>query len=281
MPASTSACIASDFPAHRATRPWLRTHSSIPPPMPTGRNHQPPPRPNPQDLSDDDMRSDRSEPALLRMIALLVPRIRALLRRITDPDDTTSLDEVQQRLTPPSDHPDHYGIDAWTLTSVQAVQRRIGPAGAPSASSSSCGWRRSSSPTLGRRPGPGGRGRRRPSSEATGPSPSSCRHRGAGRRARSSRTVHGTGTAVSARAAVCSRNCFSCVARRYWAVRCRAVSAAFVAAATASAPFGFARNQRRFCSVPYARRASASASSVWPSIARAHRRYSGAACCTA
>jgi hypothetical protein len=64
---------------------------------------------------------------------------------------------------------------------------------------------------------------------------------------------------------------------RYWAVRSRAVSAALVAAATASAPFGLARNQRRFCSVAYARRTSASASSVPPSIASALRRYPGAA----
>ncbi|MEU6148177.1 transposase family protein, partial [Streptomyces sp. NPDC047081] len=43
---------------------------------------------------------------------------------------------------------------------------------------------------------------------------------------------------------------------QYSAVRCRAASAACVAAATASAPVGFARNERRFCSVSYALRAA-------------------------
>lgn len=63
-------------------------------------------------------------------------------------------------------------------------------------------------------------------------------------------------------------------------MRSRAVSAAFFPAATASAPFGFARNHLRFCSVAYARRASASASSVQPSRPRALLRYSRNACST-
>lgn len=51
------------------------------------------------------------------------------------------------------------------------------------------------------------------------------------------------------RAAVWSRSCFSRVASRYSATRSRVVSAAFVAAAMASAPFGLCLNQRRPCSV--------------------------------
>ncbi len=64
-------------------------------------------------------------------------------------------------------------------------------------------------------------------------------------------------------------------------MRSRAISAASVAAATASAPFGLCRYQRRPCSVWSARRASTSASSVRPGHASALLRYSGRACSTA
>lgn len=61
-------------------------------------------------------------------------------------------------------------------------------------------------------------------------------------------------------------------------VRSRAVSAAFVAAATAFAPFGLGLNQRRFCSTLYACRASASTSPVRSRRPRALLRYCGSAC---
>ncbi len=89
------------------------------------------PRPDPQDLSGDDIGNGWSEQALFRMIASLMPGARAVLRRITDLGGTTSFDEVQQYF---ADHPTTPIATAkmgGTLTSFQAVQRRIAPTGAP------------------------------------------------------------------------------------------------------------------------------------------------------
>ncbi|GDY60494.1 hypothetical protein [Streptomyces violaceusniger] len=87
------------------------------------------PRPDPQDLDDDDIGNGWSEQALFRMIASLIPGARAVLRRITDLGGTASFDEVQQYF---ADHPTTPITKAkigGTLTSIPAVQRRIGPAG--------------------------------------------------------------------------------------------------------------------------------------------------------
>ena len=93
-----------------------------------------------------------------------------------------------------------------------------------------------------------------------------------------SRSDHDLALVAPARSVAWPRSVSRRAARRYWAARSRAVSAACVAAATASAPVRFARNQRRPCSVAYARRASASASADRASAASAYRRYSRAAC---
>lgn len=51
------------------------------------------PRPDPQDLSGDDIGDVWSEQALFRVIASLIPGARAVLSRITDLGGTTSFDE--------------------------------------------------------------------------------------------------------------------------------------------------------------------------------------------
>ncbi|BBJ47260.1 hypothetical protein SSPO_099780 [Streptomyces antimycoticus] len=78
-----------------------------------------------------------------------------------------------------------------------------------------------------------------------GSPPPPCRQRG---RAASSggRAVHGTGAAVPARAALCSRSYSSRVGGRCRRCAPQAASVTCVAAATASAPFAFVRKERRY-----------------------------------
>ncbi|MEU5273319.1 hypothetical protein AB0G77_33335 [Streptomyces hygroscopicus] len=69
------------------------------------------PRPDPQDLSGDDIGNGWSEQALFRMIASLMPGARAVLRRITDLGGTTSFDEV--RSTSPTIRPPRSPRPRW------------------------------------------------------------------------------------------------------------------------------------------------------------------------
>ncbi|MEV5880519.1 hypothetical protein AB0L75_41355 [Streptomyces sp. NPDC052101] len=90
----------------------------------------PEPRPDPQDLSGEDIGAGWSEQMLFRMIAALMPKARAVLCRITDLGGTASFDEIQEYFahhpTTPIPRPTFGG----TLTSVRAMQRHVGPAGA-------------------------------------------------------------------------------------------------------------------------------------------------------
>lgn len=88
------------------------------------------PRPDPQDLSSDDIGDGWSDQVLFRMIASLMPGARAVLRRIADVGGTASYDEVQQYFADHPADPIPPTKIGGTLTSVQAVQRRVGPAGA-------------------------------------------------------------------------------------------------------------------------------------------------------
>ncbi|MGW2328487.1 hypothetical protein ACWC5C_22405 [Streptomyces sp. NPDC001700] len=86
------------------------------------------PRPDPRDLSGDDIGDGWNEQALFRRIASLMPGARAVLRRITELGGTASFDEVQQYF---ADHPTTPITKArisGALASVPAVQRRVGPA---------------------------------------------------------------------------------------------------------------------------------------------------------
>ncbi|MFI0818620.1 hypothetical protein ACH4TX_19260 [Streptomyces sp. NPDC021098] len=87
------------------------------------------PRPDPQDLSGDDIINGWSEQTLFRMIASLMPGARAVLRRITELGGTASFDEVQQHFADHPTTPIPKAKIGGTLTSVQAVQRRVAPAG--------------------------------------------------------------------------------------------------------------------------------------------------------
>ncbi|NUK32519.1 hypothetical protein HRW12_01755 [Streptomyces lunaelactis] len=87
------------------------------------------PRPDPQDLSSNDIGGGWSDQALFRMVASLMPGARAVLRRITALGGTASYDEVQQYFAGHPTNPIPPTKIGGTLTSVQAVQRRMGPAG--------------------------------------------------------------------------------------------------------------------------------------------------------
>ncbi|WP_405933607.1 hypothetical protein [Streptomyces sp. NBC_00827] len=88
------------------------------------------PRPDPQDLSNDDIGNGWNDQVLFHIIASLMPGARAVLRRITDLGGTASYDEVQQYFANHPTDPIPPTKIGGTLTSVQAVQRRIGPTGA-------------------------------------------------------------------------------------------------------------------------------------------------------
>ena len=90
------------------------------------------PRPDPQDLSADDIMNGWNEQALFRMIASLMPGARAVLHRITELGGTASFDEVQQYFADHPTTPIPKAKIGGTLTSFQAVQRRVGPAGSTS-----------------------------------------------------------------------------------------------------------------------------------------------------
>ncbi|MFB9454165.1 hypothetical protein [Streptomyces antimycoticus] len=85
------------------------------------------PRPDPQDLSSDDIGDGWSEQTLFQVIASLMPGARTVLRRITDLGGTTSFDEVQQYFANHPTTPIPAAKLGGTLTSIKAVQRRIGP----------------------------------------------------------------------------------------------------------------------------------------------------------
>ncbi len=88
------------------------------------------PRPDPQDLSGDDIQEGWSEQTLFRVVASLMPGARAVLRRVADLGGTTSFDEVQQYFANHPTTPIATAKMGGTLTSIKAVQRRIGPADA-------------------------------------------------------------------------------------------------------------------------------------------------------
>ncbi|WP_247616096.1 hypothetical protein, partial [Streptomyces sp. MK37H] len=88
------------------------------------------PHPDPQDLSGDDIGNGRSEQALFRMTASLMPGAHTVLRRITDLGGTTSFDEVQPYFANHPTTPIAPAKLGGTLTSIKAVQRRIAPTGA-------------------------------------------------------------------------------------------------------------------------------------------------------
>ncbi|MGW3174499.1 hypothetical protein [Streptomyces sp. NPDC001153] len=89
------------------------------------------PRPDPQDLSSDDIGDGWSDRTLFQMIASLMPGAPAVLRRVTEVGGYASYEDVQHYFAshptvpiPPS------RIGGGTLTSVKTVQRRVGPDGA-------------------------------------------------------------------------------------------------------------------------------------------------------
>ncbi|MGW7605616.1 hypothetical protein [Streptomyces antimycoticus] len=88
------------------------------------------PRPDPQDLSGDDIGDGWSEQAFFRMIASVMPGARAVLRRIIDLGGTASFDEVQQYFANHPATPIATAKIGGTLTSIKAVQRRVAPTGA-------------------------------------------------------------------------------------------------------------------------------------------------------
>ncbi|MFJ1751136.1 hypothetical protein ACIOJD_33650 [Streptomyces sp. NPDC088116] len=87
------------------------------------------PRPDPRDLSGDDIGDGWSEQTLFRMLASLMPGARAVLRRIIDLGGTASFGEVQQHFADHPTTPIPKAKIGGTLTSVKAVQRHVGPAG--------------------------------------------------------------------------------------------------------------------------------------------------------
>ncbi|MEU5957969.1 hypothetical protein [Streptomyces sp. NPDC047525] len=88
------------------------------------------PRPDPQDLSGDDLTDGWSEQMLFQVLAALMPGARTVLRRITDLGGEASYDDVQQHFTGHPTVPIPPSRIGGTLTSVKAVQRRLGPEGA-------------------------------------------------------------------------------------------------------------------------------------------------------
>ncbi|GHD07572.1 hypothetical protein GCM10010313_26880 [Streptomyces violarus] len=64
------------------------------------------------------------------MIASLMPRARAVLRRIVEMGGTATSDEVQQHFADHPTDPIPRTKIGGALTSGKAVQRRVGPAGA-------------------------------------------------------------------------------------------------------------------------------------------------------
>ncbi|MGA5364011.1 hypothetical protein [Streptomyces purpurascens] len=88
------------------------------------------PRPGPDDLGEDDLGDGWTDRLLFQMIASLMPRARAVLRRIVEMGGTASYDEVQQHFADHPTAPIPRTKIGGSLTSVKAVQRRVGPAGA-------------------------------------------------------------------------------------------------------------------------------------------------------
>jgi hypothetical protein len=88
------------------------------------------PRPGPDDLGEDDLGGGWTDRHLFQMIAALMPRARAVLRRIVEMDGTASYDEVQQYFAVHPTNPIPRTKIGGALTSVKAVQRHVGPEGA-------------------------------------------------------------------------------------------------------------------------------------------------------
>ncbi|MGW7819968.1 hypothetical protein ACWGLF_17895 [Streptomyces puniciscabiei] len=88
------------------------------------------PRPDPQDLSSDDIGDGWSDQTLFQMIASLMPGARAVLRRITVVGGTASYEDVQHYFAGHPTAPIPPARIGGTLTSLKAVQRRVGPDGA-------------------------------------------------------------------------------------------------------------------------------------------------------
>ncbi|GGU05989.1 hypothetical protein [Streptomyces coeruleorubidus] len=88
------------------------------------------PRPGPEDLSEDDLGDGWTDRLLFQMIASLMPRARAVLRRIVEMGGTATYDEVQQHFADHPTAPIPRTKIGGSLTSVKAVQRHVGPAGA-------------------------------------------------------------------------------------------------------------------------------------------------------
>jgi hypothetical protein len=88
------------------------------------------PRPGPEDLSEDDLGDGWTDRLLFRVIASLMPRARAVLRRIVEMGGMASYDEVQQYFAAHQTEPIPRSKIGGSLTSVKAVQRQVGPAGA-------------------------------------------------------------------------------------------------------------------------------------------------------
>ncbi|MER5576097.1 hypothetical protein [Streptomyces massasporeus] len=86
-------------------------------------------RPGPEGLGADDLGGGWTDQVLFQMIASLMPRARAVLRRIAELGGTASYDEIQQHFADHPTHPIPRAKIGGSLTSVKAVQRRVHPAG--------------------------------------------------------------------------------------------------------------------------------------------------------
>ncbi|GHE24162.1 hypothetical protein [Streptomyces capillispiralis] len=77
------------------------------------------PRPGLQDLADDDLADGWTDQLLFQMVASLAPGARAVLSRITELDDATAYEEVQQHFADHPTNPIPPSRIGGTLTSVK------------------------------------------------------------------------------------------------------------------------------------------------------------------
>ncbi|MEU6258625.1 hypothetical protein [Streptomyces sp. NPDC047043] len=85
------------------------------------------PRPDPADLSSEDLWEGWTERLLFDTVAAVMPGARAVLRRLVELGGTASYDDVRGHFIHHPETPIPHGKIGGALTSVRAVRRRIGP----------------------------------------------------------------------------------------------------------------------------------------------------------